>query len=143
MPTVEFDPHLRRLIAQYELIGMIWLGKVPDPESGTAHRELNAVREIIGMLEMLERKTRGNVSESEERELRRVLTLLRLNYVEEAGRPAEAPGEGKDAGPAGDGAAPRPAPGDEAGAEHAGERREEADPAAGDRAGRREDAERG
>lgn len=136
MPTAEFDPHLRRLIAQYEFIGMIWLGKVPDPDTGTAHRELDAVREVIGMLEMLERKTRGNVSEGEERELRRVLTLLRLNYVEEARRPAHAPGEEHGGGPAGKDAEAQAAAGDEGGAERAEERRQEEDLAGGDRAGR-------
>ncbi len=86
----EFDPYLREIIMQYEVLGMMLLGKVPSRD-GQVHKDLEQVRAVVGLLEMLERKTRGNLSEDEQRELRRVLTLLRLNYVEEANRSKSAP----------------------------------------------------
>ncbi|MBP6874962.1 MAG: DUF1844 domain-containing protein [Candidatus Eisenbacteria bacterium] len=86
----EFDPYLREIIMQYEVLGMMLLGKVPSRD-GEVHKDLEQVRAVVGLLEMLERKTRGNLSEDEQRELRRVLTLLRLNYVEEANRSKSAP----------------------------------------------------
>ncbi|MFH1144682.1 MAG: DUF1844 domain-containing protein [Candidatus Eisenbacteria bacterium] len=92
MPEKELNPYLHHLIAQYEFFGLIWLGKVPDPSTGKAHRELPQVREVIQFLEMLEMKTRGNLNPDEQQELRRVLTLLRLNYVEEMRRPEPAGG---------------------------------------------------
>jgi len=93
MPADEIHPHLRHLFAQYEMLGMIWLGKLPDPATGQTHRELPQVRAVIQFFEMLEAKTRGNLTPAEEGELRRVLTLLRLNYVEEARRPEPAAAE--------------------------------------------------
>jgi len=78
------DPGLLFLIAQYEMLGMIGLGKLPDPTGAAPSRDLGRARQAIDLLEMLERKTRGNLTAVEEGELRRVLTLLRLNFVAEA-----------------------------------------------------------
>ena len=90
MAANDFHPLLRQLITQYEWLGMFLLGKVPDPATGKTQRELPQVREVIRFLEMLETKTRGNLTHGEETELRRVLTLLRLNYVEESRKPEPA-----------------------------------------------------
>ena len=101
-----FNPYLRHLIAQYEYIGMVWLGKVPDPAKGEIHRELDQVKEVVGFLEMLEAKTSGNLTEDEARELRRALTLLRLNYVEELRKPEAAAPETGSAAAAGESGKP-------------------------------------
>jgi hypothetical protein len=91
------------LITQYETLGMIGLGKLPDPVDGRAERDLQRTRMAIDMLAMLEAKTRGNLAQEEERELQRVLTLLRLNYVSEAQREGAAgAGDSAAGGAAGD-----------------------------------------
>jgi len=86
MSSGSFDTHLAVLLAQYEFLGMIGLGKLADPATGKTRPDLAKTRAAIDMLQMLEAKTRGNLSEAEERELRRVLTTLRLNFVDEADR---------------------------------------------------------
>jgi hypothetical protein len=88
MTPETFDAYFAGLLAQYETLGLIGLGKLTDPGEGSPRTDLARTRFSIEMLQMLEMKTRGNLSEAEARELRRVLTTLRLNYIEEAKRPA-------------------------------------------------------
>jgi hypothetical protein len=84
MAPETFDPWLAALLAQYEALGLIGLGKIADPVDGSARVDPQRARVAIEMLQMLEQKTRGNLSPEEEREVRRVLTTLRLNYVDAA-----------------------------------------------------------
>lgn len=109
------DAYFALLVAQYEALGLIGLGKMPDPATRRETRELGRTQVAIDVLEMLERKTRGNLTAEEEGELRRVLTLLRINYAAEATRPAEAeagaPEAGSPAGGDSEPAAPEPGPG--------------------------------
>lgn len=106
MPPEAFDTYFAALLAQFEALGLIGLGKLADPTVGEARPDLARARTAIEMLQMLEGKTQGNLSEAEARELRRVLTGLRLNYIDETGRssaatdgappPGEATGEAKE-----------------------------------------------
>ena len=70
------------------------MGKIQDPGTGQAMRDLNLARTAIDWLEMLEEKTAGNLTDDEVRLLRQVLTTLRLNYVDESEREASKPAEG-------------------------------------------------
>lgn len=90
MPPEAFDPYFAALLTQFEALGLIGLGKLADPTAGEARADLARARTAIEMLQMLEAKTQGNLSEAEGRELRRVLTNLRLNYIDEAARPSAA-----------------------------------------------------
>jgi hypothetical protein len=90
MPPEAFDPYFAALLAQFEALGLIGLGKLADPTVGEARPDLARARTAIEMLQMLEAKTQGNLGEAEARELRRVLTGLRLNYIDEARRPSAA-----------------------------------------------------
>jgi hypothetical protein len=108
MSSQAFDHRFAALLAQYEALGLIGLGKLADPTTGQPHADLGRARAAIEMLQMVEAKTRGNLAEPEERELRRVLTTLRLNYVEEARRdaaggptPEPSGGSGDEAGETG------------------------------------------
>jgi hypothetical protein len=59
------------------------MGLLPDPETGkTAERRLDLARQSIDALEMLQRKTRGNLDREEEDLLQRLLTDLRIRFVE-------------------------------------------------------------
>jgi hypothetical protein len=106
MAMGEIDPYLLMLIAQFEAMGMMGLGKLPDPTTGNGMRDLTHAKLAIDVLTMIENKTRGNLAADEERELRRSLTLLRLNYVEEVQRDQQQPQVAQDADP---GAASAPA----------------------------------
>lgn len=80
------SPFLMALLQQQEFIGLLGLGKLADPSTGEPNVDLDKTRYAIAMLEMLEQKTTGNLSDSERQQLRQVLTSLRLNFVEEAQR---------------------------------------------------------
>lgn len=87
------------------LHGSAWiaLGKVANPMTGKAEKDLEAARAHINLLETLKVKTRGNLTLEEERLLAHYLSTLQLNYVEEAAREkqtaAEKPAPAPDAGP--------------------------------------------
>lgn len=65
------------------------LGLVPDPASGRRRIDRVAAQEMIDLLAALERKTQGNLSFEESNFLSRVLTELRLAFVEVTRPPAK------------------------------------------------------
>jgi hypothetical protein len=69
---------------------MIALGKLANPATGKAEKNLPAARLFIDMLEMLEHKTRGNLNSDETKVLQATLTDLRLMFVEESKSPSPA-----------------------------------------------------
>ena len=59
------------------------LGLLPDPETGRpGERKLDLARQTIDVLEMLQRKTLGNLDQEEQDLLQRLLTDLRMRFVE-------------------------------------------------------------
>lgn len=58
------------------------LGQVPAPDSDETAVDLEAAKQIIDILGVLEDKTRGNLDDSEDRLLRSVLYDLRVQYVD-------------------------------------------------------------
>ena len=64
---------------------MIHLGLAPEPEGGERERSLPLARQTIDILELLEAKTKGNLTRAEEQLLETVLYDLRLRYVEAHG----------------------------------------------------------
>ena len=61
----------------------VQLGKVKNELTGAVDRNLDAARITIDTLAALELKTKGNLTEEEAEVLRRALTELRMNYVDE------------------------------------------------------------
>ena len=68
---------------------MIFLGRVANPQTGQTTRDLDAARLFIDQLEMIEAKTKGNLSKEEESLLKQTLTRLRLAYVEASNEPED------------------------------------------------------
>ena len=66
---------------------MITLGKLANPATGKAEKNLPAARLFIDTLEMLEHKTKGNLNSDETKVLQATLTDLRLMFVEESRMP--------------------------------------------------------
>jgi len=71
-----------QLVLQQSNMAMMLLGKVAHPESGKVVQDVDAARLFIDQLEMLENKTKGNLSKDEETLLKQSLMTLRLNFVE-------------------------------------------------------------
>lgn len=68
----------------------ISLGKLPDPMSGKIERNLDQAGQTIDLLAALEEKTKGNLKEEEAKFMQQTISELRLNYVDESNKPAEA-----------------------------------------------------
>ncbi|RME32047.1 MAG: DUF1844 domain-containing protein, partial [Candidatus Zixiibacteriota bacterium] len=54
--------------------------------TGKVERNLEMAKNSIDMLEMIERKTKGNLSDDEAKTIERALYELRLNYVDEVNK---------------------------------------------------------
>lgn len=63
---------------------LLCLGEIPNPVTGDNETDLNAVRELIDIISMLQEKTRGNLDAAEARLFETVLFDLRLRFVEKA-----------------------------------------------------------
>jgi len=89
--TEEQQDHIAfiSLVAQYQQIAWMAMGKIANPATNAVERQLDHARWAIDMLAMLERRTKGNLMPEESRMLREILYTLRMNYVEEAQKPAE------------------------------------------------------
>jgi len=75
-----------QLIMQNQQMAMISLGKVKNPVSDTLDKNLEYAKLSIGTLDMLAQKTKGNLSEYEEKLLAETVNQLKIFYVEESGR---------------------------------------------------------
>lgn len=57
------------------------LGRIPNPITQKAHRNLPTARHFIDTLAMLEQKTAGNLTEDERRVLEEIQHQLRMMYM--------------------------------------------------------------
>ena len=89
-----------RLLFTFQAAAMQQMGKQADPFTGTIQRDLQQAAMSIDTLDMLRIKCRGNLNESEQRLLDHLLSELKLNYVDEIGRPDPAPDASPNADPA-------------------------------------------
>ncbi len=75
------------MVAQYANMALMFLGRVPHPETGQPAHDLETARMFIERLEMLEAKTRGNLNKDEESMLKQSLMAVRMAFVEAVERP--------------------------------------------------------
>lgn len=71
-----------QLVVQQSNLAMMLLGKVAHPETGETVRDMEAARLFIDQLEMLEAKTKGNLTREEAALLKQSLMALRMAFVE-------------------------------------------------------------
>jgi hypothetical protein len=95
------------MVMQQSNIAMMLLGKTAHPETGKTMIDLDSAKLFIDQLEMLEAKTKGNLSHDEANLLKQSLMSLRMAFVEAVNAaPAERseekplPEEKKEAPPA-------------------------------------------
>lgn len=83
----DFSPHeamselFADLVLRQTQMALLLMGKVPHPESGKSHCDLEQARMAIDQLEMLELKTKGNLTKEEEGLLKQSLMTLRMAFV--------------------------------------------------------------
>ena len=81
----------RGLVISLAAATMQHLGKTLSPVTNKIEKNLEAAQATIDMLDMLEAKTKGNLSEPEAKLIRSVLAELKMNYVETMNEKAPEP----------------------------------------------------
>jgi len=82
------------MVMQLTNMAAMFMGKVPHPETKKPMVDLESAQIFIDQLEMIEAKTKGNLSEEEQHILKQGLTMVRMAFVEaveaaEKGSPKE------------------------------------------------------
>lgn len=75
-------PTFESIVGVFSTQAFVALGLLPNPVTGKTEKQLPVARQLIDMLDVLEQKTQGNLTESEQRQLQQTLTYLRLAFVE-------------------------------------------------------------
>ncbi|MFM8469602.1 MAG: DUF1844 domain-containing protein [Limisphaerales bacterium] len=86
--------HFASMVMQTTQMALMLLGQMPHPETGETVTDLEGARMFIDQLEMLEVKTKGNLSKDEEQLLKQSLVGARMAFVaaiEQADKGAKAP----------------------------------------------------
>lgn len=97
MPDNEsrIDPYLFQLVLSLQVAAMQQMGKIMNPVSGKIERNLEHAKASIDMIGMLADKTKGNLSDEEDKFINNILHELRLNYIDESAKPEPKPEEEK------------------------------------------------
>ena len=82
LPPIDFPSY----ILSYYTQGLVLLGEVPSPYSGKKEEDVEAARHTIDILTLLQEKTKGNLSQDEEKLLENVLYELRMKYMSKTNR---------------------------------------------------------
>ena len=101
--TGEMAQRFIELVMMQAQQAALFLGRIPNPQSGKPEVNLEFARMFIDQLEMLQEKTRGNLGTEESQVLSGVLSDLRLAFVQASNSPA-------GAAPAVESAPPSPTP---------------------------------
>lgn len=72
-----------QLVIGLQSSAWITLGKVMNPVTGKVEKNLTQAKVSIDSLTMLKEKTKGNLSDDEERFLSDLIQQLQLNYLDE------------------------------------------------------------
>jgi len=78
MPEVTFPS----LVLSFNTSALYHMGELPHPETGEKVVDLELAKNAIDTLDLLQKKTRGNLEEDEAELLTRVLYELRLRFVQ-------------------------------------------------------------
>ena len=76
------DTRFLELVLIFQQAAWQGLGKVAEQGSGKTESNLPQASHAIDMLAMLQKKTKGNLNETEDKLIANALTQLRLNFVE-------------------------------------------------------------
>lgn len=77
------ESYFVQLVLSFHAAAWQQMGKVASIMTGKIERDLNMAKHSIDMLGMLEEKTKGNLTEDEEKYLKHTLYELRMNYLDE------------------------------------------------------------
>lgn len=81
LPQVDFITFLYSMASAT----LVHLGEMPEPESGQSGLNLPLAKHSIDTLAMLAAKTKGNLTDEEDKRMCEILSHLRMLYVKKAG----------------------------------------------------------
>jgi Domain of unknown function (DUF1844) len=91
--TGEMTQRFIEFVMMHAQNAALFLGQIPNPKTGEAEINLDLARMFIDQLEMIQEKTRGNLTNEETTVLRNALSNLQMVYVEVAGESGRARSE--------------------------------------------------
>lgn len=91
LPGGERQMDFETLVLSLSTTTMYQLGLVEGPDQAPIPADLQAARQTLDMLAVIEEKTRGNLSAREQQLLEQALYELRLTYVQLSGQKTPAP----------------------------------------------------
>jgi hypothetical protein len=77
------NPILMQLIMSMQTAAWSQLGKIASPVSGKIERNLDEAKFSIDILNMLQEKTAGNLTDEEKKILDNAVYTLQMNYIDE------------------------------------------------------------
>lgn len=78
IPPASFDT----LVSEHVSRAFTFLGAIPDPNSGRRIQHLDLARHYIDLLSVIQEKTKGNLTDEEEKRLASTLYELRQAYIQ-------------------------------------------------------------
>lgn len=93
MSAEKNTPLFFSLVFTFQAAAMQQMGKLKNSISDKIERDLQQAQLSIDMLDMLEEKTRGNLSDDEAKFLKGTLQELKLNYVDEMTKEQQSAGK--------------------------------------------------
>ncbi len=78
MPEVTFTAFIMSLNTS----ALFYLGEIPDPATGQTTQDLVLVKHTIDTLDLLDKKTKGNLTEDEQNMLEKFIYDLKMRYVQ-------------------------------------------------------------
>lgn len=85
--TGEMTQRFIEFVMMHAQNAALFLGQIPNPKTGEAEINLDLARMFIDQLEMIQEKTRGNLTNEEAMVLRNALSNLQMAFVEASGAP--------------------------------------------------------
>lgn len=76
-----------QMVMQLASTALVMMGRAPNPMTGKTEADLEAAQLFVEQLEMLDAKTRGNLSPEEEHLLKQHLMSVRMAFVETVQQP--------------------------------------------------------
>jgi hypothetical protein len=91
--TGEMTQRFIEFVMMHAQNAALFLGQIPNPKTGEPEINLDLARMFIDQLEMIQEKTRGNLTNEETMVLRNAVSNLQMAFVEVSGgaRPPGAP----------------------------------------------------
>lgn len=83
------EPLLLHLVSTFTQSAWIAMGKLKNPATDKIERSLDGASLYIDLLDMIQRRMKGNLSDWEERFLDSTISNLKLNYMEEVKKDEE------------------------------------------------------